>query len=133
MSIPPRLAGKFNDVLGMDAAEDLVNWMDEMRADHSELRHEVRSVREELNALKTEVASLSRKVDEGFKAMDAKFDKLLENSYAVGQRLESLRGHFIAGMPLSGLPQSPLPSACYSFCETEWHLALIFTATLPLG
>lgn len=96
MSIPPRLAGKFNDVLGMDAAEDLVNWMDEMRADHSELRHEVRSIREELNGLKAEVASLSKKTDEGFKAMDAKFDKLLENSYAMGQRLASQSGHFIA-------------------------------------
>ena len=40
MSIPPRLAIKLNDMLGSDAAQDLVSWMDEMRADHAELRHQ---------------------------------------------------------------------------------------------
>ena len=40
MSIPPRLAGKLNQVLGADASEDLVNLMDQIRGDLAELRHE---------------------------------------------------------------------------------------------
>ncbi len=96
MSIPPRLAGKFNDVLGMDAAEDLVNWMDDVRADLAELRQETHSIRTDLDSVKADVAALSKKMDEGFKAMDAKFDRLLENSSASAQRLEYLRGQFIA-------------------------------------
>ena len=48
MSIPPRLASKLNDTLGAQAAEDLVSWLDESRAQHSELRADVAELRHEM-------------------------------------------------------------------------------------
>ncbi|MEX2180392.1 MAG: hypothetical protein WD801_16875 [Gemmatimonadaceae bacterium] len=44
MPVPSHVARKLREVLGADAAEDLVNWMDETtaaRADVAELRHEM--------------------------------------------------------------------------------------------
>lgn len=54
MGITPRLSRKLNETLGEEAAEDLVNWMDDvdaqraewreaMRADFAELRQEMQS------------------------------------------------------------------------------------------
>ena len=48
MSIPPRLASKLNETLGAQAAEDLVSWLDESRAQHSELRADVAELRHEM-------------------------------------------------------------------------------------
>ena len=110
MSIPPRLAGKLNDVLGSDAAEDLVNWMDEMRADHAETRQELTSLRrdvadltktmnEKFDAVNQKFDVLNQKFDalaEKFDALNARFDKGLEHSHGLGQRVEHLRGQFIA-------------------------------------
>ncbi len=44
MPVPSHVARRLREVLGADAAEDLVNWMDEttaVRADVAELRHEM--------------------------------------------------------------------------------------------
>ena len=50
MSIPPRLASKLNEVIGPSAAEDLVNWLDDSRAQHAELRADFAELRQELRA-----------------------------------------------------------------------------------
>lgn len=63
MSIPPRLAGKLNDVLGFEAAGDLVNWMDEMRADHAEMRHQFAMLKAEMETLRQ---SLRADIHEAF-------------------------------------------------------------------
>jgi hypothetical protein len=58
MSIPPRLAGKLNQVLGADASEDLVNLMDEIRADLAELRHDRELVTLRLEKMQESVEKL---------------------------------------------------------------------------
>ena len=50
MSIPPRLASKLNEVMGLSAAEDLVNWMDETREDLIEIRADMAELRQEMRA-----------------------------------------------------------------------------------
>jgi predicted nuclease with TOPRIM domain len=99
VSIPPRLAGKFNEVLGSDAAEDLVNWMDEMRADHAELRHQVGSVRTDIAALATTIDKLNDKFDklgDRFDKLSDRLGTLVDKTHSVAQRVEQLRGNFIA-------------------------------------
>ena len=110
MSIPARLAGKFIHVLGSDAAEDLVNWMDEVRADHAEMRNELRWVRTDVGALRAELAALAKSMDsrfdkqnerfdrqdEKFDKQNEKFEKLLDSMHGVSVRVENLRGNFIA-------------------------------------
>jgi hypothetical protein len=46
---------KLNDALGPEAAGDLVNWMDEVRADHAELRHQFDLVKAEMVTLRQSV------------------------------------------------------------------------------
>jgi hypothetical protein len=59
MSIPPRLAGKLNETIGPDAAGDLVTWLDEMRAEHLEMREGIRAdfaeIRQEIRAAEARV------------------------------------------------------------------------------
>lgn len=96
MSIPPRLSVKLNDVLGAEAAHILVNWMDEVRGDLAELRHETHAVRAELGSLRSEVSNLRADVTALQVSSNAKFDKLVESIHAVDQRLAQSRGQFIA-------------------------------------
>ena len=78
MSIPPRLAGKLTHVLGPAAAEDLVTWMEESRADHAELRHAV---------------------DLGFSTVHARIEKMQESFEKLLERglREQTRFFFLAG------------------------------------
>jgi hypothetical protein len=48
MSIPPRLASKLHEVIGASATEDLVNWLDDSRAQHVELRADIAELRQEM-------------------------------------------------------------------------------------
>lgn len=55
MSVTPRLSRKLHETLGTEAAEDLVNWMEErdikhgdLRADIAELGHQMRTMTAEL-------------------------------------------------------------------------------------
>jgi chromosome segregation ATPase len=67
MSIPPRLASKLNEVIGPSAAEDLVNWLDETRARHAELRADLAEVRQEVRASEA-------RLDAKFLTQEAKFN-----------------------------------------------------------
>jgi hypothetical protein len=59
MSIPPRLASKLNTTLGAEAAGDLVSWLDEMRAEHMDLREAMRAdfaeMRQEMRAMESRI------------------------------------------------------------------------------
>jgi hypothetical protein len=77
MSIPPRLATKLNEVFGPPAAEDLVSWMDDTRADHAELRADIAELRQEMRA--TEMRIIAR--------MDKQF---ADNTAAITAQIASL-------------------------------------------
>ncbi len=55
MPIPSRLARKLNETLGSVAAGDLVTWLDEMRAEHLEMRADFAELRQDLRAMEVRV------------------------------------------------------------------------------
>ena len=64
MPVPAHVARRLREVLGADAGEDLVSWMDEtsaMRADLAELRRETRA----------DIAGLRHEMQAGFARMEA--------------------------------------------------------------
>lgn len=78
------------------AADDLVTWMDEMRADHAELKQEVHSLRSDLEALGRRMDEGFRRIDERFTQLDAKIDRLVEHSFMLAERQAAMPGKFIA-------------------------------------
>ena len=62
MGITPRLSRKLNETLGEEAAEDLVNWMDDVDAQRAEWRE----------AMRADFAELRQEMQAGFAQGDAK-------------------------------------------------------------
>ncbi|HEX7939393.1 MAG TPA: hypothetical protein VF483_10405 [Gemmatimonadaceae bacterium] len=83
MSIPPRLATKLNETLGAPAAGDLVNWLDQMRAEHQEMRADFAELRQELRAtelrlsgvLGDNIANLGKELRQEMHVVDNKIEK----------------------------------------------------------
>lgn len=81
MSIPPRVASKLNETLGPDAAEDLVNWLDEMRAEHRELRDAVRA---DFAEMSQEMLAMEARLTERFTAQIHAMDT------RMGERIQAV-------------------------------------------
>jgi len=87
-------------MLGTEAAETMVQWLDELEADHDslgrELRTEMTAVRAEIGAVRTEMTALRAEIrgemTAGFAAVDVKLAALREEMRvgfaAVGERIE---------------------------------------------
>jgi hypothetical protein len=108
MAVSARLSHKFHDVLGAEAAEDLVTWMDnveshhdelradfaELRADFAEFRHEMRSnfaeFREEMNG---KFMGLELRVSERMASHDV---KLAETQVYLERALKEQSRWFVA-------------------------------------
>jgi hypothetical protein len=89
MSIPPRLAGKLNETLGVEAAGDLVTWLDEMRAQHAEMRADFAELRQEMLAmemrLRERTAALEVRLGE---KLDGRMKTLSDELHAVDNKIE---------------------------------------------
>ncbi len=93
MSVPPRLAGKLNETLGPDAAGDLVMWLDEMRAEHLEMREAVRA---DFAEMRQEMLAMEMRLREGstseLHALEARlgqrFDALGERIHTVDNKVD---------------------------------------------
>ena len=87
MSIPPRLAAKLNQAIGTSAAEDLVSWMDNTRAEHAELRGDIAEVRQELRAdiaeVRQEVRALEARMEARFTALQTELVATLGGQIAT--------------------------------------------------
>jgi hypothetical protein len=80
MASLPRLPRKLRDVLGPDAAEDLVTILDQMRAEHAELRRQLhddfvehrREIRSDFKELVDRLDGRFDRVDTRFAALESK-------------------------------------------------------------
>lgn len=93
MSIPPRLSTKLNETLGSGAAEDLVNWLDEMRAEHLEMRDAFRAdfaeMRQELLAVEMRLRERSASELRDLETrLGQRFDTLGERIHAVDNKVD---------------------------------------------
>jgi hypothetical protein len=86
MSIPPRLAGKLNETIGPDAAGDLVTWLDEMRAEHIEMRDAVRA---DFAEMRQEMLAMEQRLGEKLGAqIHAVETELRKEIHVVDNKLE---------------------------------------------
>ena len=84
MSVPPRLSSKLNDVLGSDAAGDLVTWIDEMRADREAMRADFAELRQEIRASEARLADRMHQMETGLRTdMNALGTALRSEIHAV--------------------------------------------------
>jgi hypothetical protein len=74
MALPSHLSKKLGHVLGRDAGGDLVNWLDQMRAEHEQFRADM-------------LAMETRLVER----MDTRFDRVDERFGKVDERLAGLQ------------------------------------------
>lgn len=91
MPISLHLSRKFQETLGLEAADYLVSWMegmDAIRGDIGELRHEMGELRHEMQLD-------SARVDARFREMDARFQQL--NTQWVGM-FETSQARFEASL-----------------------------------
>ncbi len=76
MSISPRLAVRLNDALGTDASGDLVDWLDEMRAEHRDLRESIRAdFAEQRHAIIADLHAVELRLAEKIHAVDTNADQ----------------------------------------------------------
>ena len=76
MSVSPRLAKRLNDTLGAEAAGELVNWLDEMRAEHRDLRESIKAdFAEQRHAISAELHAVELRLAEKIHAVDTKVDQ----------------------------------------------------------
>ena len=68
MATPKHVSKKLREMLGSEAAESMVDWMDERDAQHAELRQETRA----------DIAELRHEMRAGFAGVDAKLAQLWE-------------------------------------------------------
>jgi hypothetical protein len=96
MAAPKHVAKKLREMLGNEAGESMVEWLDERdthydvlrqeaRADIAELRQETRA---EFAAVRQEMAALREEMRAGFSAVDVKFAQLREDMRAGFAALE---------------------------------------------
>ena len=99
MSIPPRLAVKFEETIGHEATEDFVTWMDGVRADLNELKQEVLRVEIRLgDRIDSKIGALQKTFDDRFGAVDEGFgalQKTIDGRFgAVDERFGALQKTF---------------------------------------
>lgn len=95
MSIPPRLAVKFEETIGHEATEDFVTWMDGVRADLNELKQEVLRVEIRLgDRIDSKIGALQKTFNDRFGAVDERFgalQKTFDDRFgAVGERFGTI-------------------------------------------
>jgi DNA anti-recombination protein RmuC len=87
MSVPPRLAVKLDEVLGHEAAEDFVTWLDSIRADINELRQEILRVELRLaDRIDARIGSAQRAADEKHDALEKSvgaFENAMQERFAT--------------------------------------------------
>jgi hypothetical protein len=89
MSIPPRLASRFNEVMGSGAAEDLVSWMDDTSARHAELRADLAEIRQEIRAVELRLsAELGKQLHAHTGAMAELAKEFRAELHAVDNKIE---------------------------------------------
>jgi len=93
MSVPPRLASKLNETLGVEAAGDLVTWLDELRSQHAETRADFAELRQEMLAIEmrlrertaSELHALEVRLGE---RLDGRMKTLSDELHVVDNKIE---------------------------------------------
>ena len=115
MAAPKHVAKKLREMLGNEAGESMVEWLDERDTHYDELRQETRAefaaVRHEISALREEMragfAAADAKMTQGFAAMDVKFAQRNAElmKWALGFWIASLLGVVGALAALTRVPR----------------------------
>jgi len=79
MAAPKHVAKKLREMLGNEAGESMVEWLDERDTHYDELRRETRA---EFAALRQEMSGLRQELHVGFAAVDVKLAQLREEMRA---------------------------------------------------
>ena len=79
MAAPKHVAKKLREMLGNEAGDSMVEWLDERDTHYDELRQETRA---EFAAIRQEMAGLREELHVGFSAVDVKFAQLREDMRA---------------------------------------------------
>ena len=79
MPTPHRLSRKLNEVLGNEAADAMIDWLNESDTRYGELRQEIALFRQEVRA---DFAELRQEIDVKFATVDARFATLIGSTDA---------------------------------------------------
>jgi hypothetical protein len=79
MAAPKHVAKKLREMLGNEAGESMVEWLDERDTHYDELRRETRA---EFGAVRQEMSGLRQELHVGFAAVDVKLAQLREEMRA---------------------------------------------------
>ena len=85
MPIPQHLRRQFREVLGQEAAEDLVSWMegvDNLRADVAELRTELQVLSARMDARFASVDGRLAAIDQRFVTLEKGIEATIERRFA---------------------------------------------------
>jgi hypothetical protein len=115
MAAPKHVAKKLREMLGNDAGESMVEWLEQRDTHIDELRQETRgefaAVRHEISALREEMragfAAIDARMTQGFAALEIKFSQRNAElmKWALGFWIASLLGVVGALAALTRLPR----------------------------
>ena len=89
MPVPPRLSKKLNDVLGVDAAGDLMNSLDSVRADREAIRADFAELRQEIRASEARIGDRLHAMETAIRAdMHAIETGLRKDIHAVDNKVD---------------------------------------------
>ena len=108
MAAPKHVAKKLREMLGNEAGESMVDWLDERDTHYDELRREMRAEFAAFEArMEQRFAALEAKMTQGFAAMDVKFSQRNAElkKWALGFWIASLLGVVGALAALTRVPR----------------------------
>jgi hypothetical protein len=115
MAAPKHVAKKLREMLGNEAGESMVEWLDERDTHYDELRREMRAgfaavdarIEQRFAAFEARLTELDAKMAQGFAAMDVRFSQRNAElmKWALGFWIASLLGVVGALAALTRVPR----------------------------